>query len=145
MVGLGSCRSSGDRTRLFILLDPKPPIFRVTRLLPISILKRSPLDHLEALSRFLTSLATTLHQLDERIGFPELSCDGFLAQSRYFPHKEQSSPAISQPLTPDPDFPPDTLNIFAIYSRLHCCQRPEDITANASEGEEPVDCDCSSR
>jgi hypothetical protein len=140
VVDLGSCRSSGDRTRLIFYLGSEasePPGF-------LSVLKRSPLFQIETLLRFPTSLST-LHQLDKRSRFPELSCDGFLAQSRYFLHKEQSRPAICQPLAPGPDVPPHTFNFPAIHPCLHCCQRSEDITANASKGEEPVDRDCSSR
>ena len=144
MVDLGSCRSSGDRTRLFKPLDPKPPIFRTPRLPPSLASK----DHHCSILRLFLAFQTHSQYCTNWMrnsGLPDLSCDGLLAQSRYFLHQEQSGPAISQPLTPDPDFPPDTLNIFAIHSRLHRCQRPEDIATSASKGEEPVNRDCSSR
>jgi hypothetical protein len=115
---------------------------------PGSLLSLSSQDHHCSILRLFLAFQTHSQYCTNWMrnsGLPDLSCDGLLAQSRYFLHQEQSGPAISQPLTPDPDFPPDTLNIFAIHSRLHRCQRPEDIATSASKGEEPVNRDCSSR
>lgn len=74
--------------------------------------------------------------------------DGFLgahAKSRYLTLQEQSRPKIRQPPVTHPDVCLDIINLAAVYSCLHRCQRSKNITTSASKGEESLDRDGPSR